>query len=107
MRLFLFTLALFWLAAEWALALPPLLHDGFWPWHLAALHRLRYDIAFQLVTLDYALCYAVAFAITVRDARRRTKHWVWWAGAFLAFTAPALLLYWANRAGKSAANGEH
>ena len=97
MRLFLSTFALLWLAAEWALALPPLLHEGFWPWHLAALQRLRHDTAFQLVTLDYALCYAVAFGVTVRDARRHSRRWGWWVGAFLLFTAPALLLYWANR----------
>ncbi len=88
MRLFLSILAFLWLAAEWALALPPLLRDGFWPWHLAALHRLQHD---------YALCYAVAFGVSVRDARRQTKRWGWWAGAFLLFTAPALLFYWANR----------
>ena len=106
MRLFLSTLAFLWLAAEWALALPPLLHDGFWPWHLAALHRLQRDAAFQLVTLDYSLCYAVALGVSVRDARQQTKHWGWWAGAFLLFTAPALLLYWSNRAGKRGAGGE-
>ena len=106
MRLFLSILALLWLAAEWALALPPLLRDGFWPWHLSALHRLRHDAAFQLVTLDYALCYCVAFGVTVCDARWQTKRWVWWAGAFLLFTAPALLFYWANWAGKRGGDGE-
>ena len=83
--------------AEWALALPPLLREGFWPWHLAALERLRHDTAFQLVTLDYLLAYAVAFGVSVRDAKRRSARWGLWMVAFLLFTAPALLLYWAGR----------
>ena len=97
MRPLLLALAAFWLAAEWALALPPLIRQGFWPWHAAALAHLRHDAAFQLVALDYALCYAVAFAVSVRDARQRSARWGWWAGAFLLGTAPALLFYWAAR----------
>jgi len=97
MRPTLSVLALLWLVAEWALALPPLLREGFWPWHLAALEHLRHDAAFQLVALDYLLLYAVALGVSVRDARRRSARWGLWAIAFLLFTAPALLLYWANR----------
>ena len=97
MRLALAGLAVLWLIAEWALALPPLLREGFWRWHLAALDRLRHDAAFQLVTLDYLLAYAVAFGLSVRDARRRSARWGLWAAAFLMFTAPALLLYWTTR----------
>ena len=97
MRPVLSVLALLWLVAEWALALPPLLREGFWPWHLAALDRLRHDAAFQLVTLDYLLAYAVAFGVSVRDARRHSARWSLWAVAFLLFTAPALLFYWAGR----------
>ena len=97
MRPTLSVLALLWLVAEWALALPPLLREGFWPWHLAALEHLRHDAAFQLVALDYLLLYAVALGVSVRDARRRSACWGLWAIAFLLFTAPALLLYWANR----------
>ena len=99
MRPVLSILALLWLLTEWALALPPLLREGFWPWHLAALDHMRHDAAFQLVTLDYLLAYAVAFGVSVRDARRRSARWGLWAVAFLLFAAPALLLYWATRAG--------
>ena len=88
--------AVAWFVTEWAIALPPLLHDGFGPWHEAALTRLRHDTAFQLVVLDYVLAYLVAFAVTLRDARRREpRRWPLWAVAFLLATAPALLLYWA------------
>lgn len=90
-------LAFFWLIAEWMLALPPLLRQGFWPWHQAALNHLRHDAAFQLVTLDYLLAYAIAFGLSVRDARQRSARWGAWALAFLLFTAPALLFYWATR----------
>ncbi len=96
-RILLSAVALLWLIAEWSLALPPLLREGFWPWHLAALGRLRHDAAFQLVALDYLLAYAVAFGVSVCDARRRSRHWGLWAVAFLLLTAPALLFYWATR----------
>ena len=97
LRIFLSLTALCWLAAEWTLALPPLLREGFWPWHAAALRHLRGDAASQLVVLDYALAYAVAVGVSLSDARRRSARPWLWAAAFLLFTAPALLLYWAVR----------
>ena len=105
MRPALAALAVLWLIAEWALVLPPLLHEGFWRWHLAALGRLRHDAAFQLVTLDYLLAYAVAFGLSVRDARRHSVRWRLWTAAFLLFVAPALLLYWAIRSGPLGEDG--
>lgn len=92
-------LALLWLLTEWTLAFPPILHEGFWSWHMAALGRLRHDAAFQLVSLDYLLAYTVAFGLSVGDARRRSARWPMWVVAFLLFTAPALLYYWATRVG--------
>ena len=89
--------SVFWFLAEWILAHPPIVRQGFWAWDEAALRQLRQDAAFQLVVLDYALAYAVAFGLSVRDARQRSKHWPLWTAAFLLATAPAMLLYWANR----------
>lgn len=97
LRLTLSLVALLWLIAEWALALPPLIRQGFWPWHEQALRHLRADAAFQLVALDYALAYAAAYALSLADARRRSRLWGWWAAGFLLFTAPAIVFYWANR----------
>jgi hypothetical protein len=89
-------LAVLWWLAEWALALPPILHDGFGQWHQEAFARLRHDTAFQLVVLDYLLTYAVAFALSVRQARRdNPERWPWWTLAFLLATAPAMLFFWA------------
>ncbi len=98
LRLALCGLAVLWWLAEWALALPPILHDGFGPWHHAALLRLRRDVAFQLVVLDYGLTYAVALGLSVRRARRDSpRRWSLWTLAFLLATAPAMLLFWASR----------
>ena len=97
-RRLLCALAVVWWLAEWALALPPILREGFGSWHHAALLRLRHDAAFQLVVLDYVLAYAVALALSVRHARRTLpRQWPLWTAAFLLATAPAMLLYWASR----------
>jgi amino acid transporter len=95
-RSWLCLLAVIWWLAEWALALPPILHDGFGQWHRAAFMRLRHDTAFQLVVLDYLLTYAIAFVLSVRQARRdNPERWPWWTLAFLLATAPAMLFFWA------------
>lgn len=90
-------LAVLWWIAEWALALPPIIRQGFGPWHRAAFSRWGHDTAFQLVTLDYLLAYGVALALSVRDARRNEpRRWPLWTLSFLLATAPALLFYWAG-----------
>jgi hypothetical protein len=91
-------LAVVWWLGEWALAMPPILHDGFGPWHRAALARLRHDTAFQLVVLDYVLTYAVALALSLKQARCDSpRGWPFWAVAFVLATAPAMLVFWAVR----------